>query len=143
MFREKIIEFVVKKNREGNLNLSNFQIDALADAYESYIEGEKAKGIDPKTRFLTDEVFDKVFNKFKVTPYIDDSSKESKAWREGVSGAIDTSQFVREARANDNLGARVGAEREINARAGYGYIESYDDLGLDEATEEDFAPRGR
>ena len=112
-FKKECYNYVLRKNKELNMGLHDFDIQEVADLYE----GEISEVVD---RYVTDEFVENDLLLLDV----------AKEYLKGLDSEVIES--MQEEMEDERYNKRFAQERAYNAHGGYGYNESFDDLGLDE-----------
>ena len=118
----EIMDFIRAKNNELKLNLDVFDLEDLAYLY--YLEASEKGLMYVEKELLNDDLFNEVYALFL---------EDKKNKKDEIIDSMDYGKYYSDMDMKDS----TDYDKRMNTHGGYGYNESYDDLGLDERDEND------
>ena len=118
---KEILEFVTAKNNELKLNLDELELEDLAYLY--YLEASERDLTYVEKELLNDQLFNEVY-----ALYLEDK-------KNNANSKFDPSDYV-QYYSDEDVKDTTDYDKKMNTHGGYGYNDSYDDLGLDERDED-------
>jgi hypothetical protein len=133
---ERILKFIIEKNKTQNLGLNMLQIRELAVEYYQAASDKDLTYIDDEV--LSDELFQEVFDAYDKDALSDETLADADKLNETIR-KMDQKAFddIEEEYSDDDLRLDSNLDKRKNQHYGYGFTDRDDDLGLDEVADDD------